>query len=488
MDKKGPFVKNEELVLQIDDLGKDGEGIGHVDGYTLFVKGALPGETVRVKIMKAKKNMGFARLMEILEPSQQRREPLCPVAGRCGGCTLQHLSYEGQLAMKEKKVKDCLTRIGGVNLSQVEWLPILGMEEVSSDDALCPASEGSPWYYRNKAQFPVRGDEKGNPVTGFFAGRSHRLVPMEACRIQHPVINEAVKLVMEFLREFHIPPYEEEKHQGLVRHIYVRRGYHTGQFMVCLVVNGHSLPHSEELICRLQTIHGFTSLLLNVNREKTNVILGGEMKLLWGSEYIEDTIGELRYRISARSFYQVNPVQTVRLYETALSFADLKGRETVWDLYCGTGTISLFLARRAGKVLGVEIVPEAIENAKENARLNGISNAEFHCGAAEKVVPELVSNGAADTPVDVVVVDPPRKGCDEKLLDTMVKMKPQRIVYVSCDPATLARDVKVLGEKGYRVEKVRACDMFPQGGSVETVVLLSDKKVDGYVNYNGLIN
>ena len=345
----------------------------------------------------------------------------------------------------------------------------------SSDDALCPASEGSPWYYRNKAQFPVRGDEKGNPVTGFFAGRSHRLVPMEACRIQHPVINEAVKLVMEFLREFHIPPYEEEKHQGLVRHIYVRRGYHTGQFMVCLVVNGHSLPHSEELICRLQTIHGFTSLLLNVNREKTNVILGGEMKLLWGSEYIEDTIGELRYRISARSFYQVNPVQTVRLYETALSFADLKGTETVWDLYCGTGTISLFLARQAGKVLGVEIVPEAIENAKENARLNGISNAEFHCGAAEKVVPELVSNGAADTPVDVVVVDPPRKGCDEKLLDTMVKMHPQRIVYVSCDPATLARDVKVLGEKGYQVEKVRACDMFPQGGNVECVVLMSRK-------------
>lgn len=460
MDRKKPFEKNEELIIHIDDLGKDGEGIGHVDGYTLFVKGALPEETVRVKIMKAKKNMGFARLLEIIEPSAKRCEPVCPVANQCGGCTMQHLSYVGQLEMKEKKVKDCLTRIGGVDLTQVEWLPILGMTE-------------GYWHYRNKAQFPVRSDENGNPVTGFFAGRSHRLISTKECQIQHPAINKAVNIVMNFLKDFHIAGYDEESHEGLVRHIYIRRGYHTEQIMVCLVVNGNSLPHSEDLVKRLQSLEGFTSLLLNVNQDRTNVILGREMKLLWGTDYIEDTIGELRYRISARSFYQVNPVQTVRLYETALSFAELSGSETVWDLYCGIGTISLFLAKQCGKVIGVEIVPEAIENAKENARLNGIENVEFYCGAAEDVVTDMVSH--RESSVDVVVVDPPRKGCDGKLLDTMVKMQPKKIVYVSCDPATLARDVKVLGENGYEVKRVRACDMFPGGGHVETVALLTRK-------------
>lgn len=478
MDTKRKFQKNEELILNIDDLGKDGEGIGHVEGYTLFVKGALPGETVRVSIMKAKKNMGFARLLEIITSSPHRCEPACPTANQCGGCTLQHLSYEGQLAMKEKKVRDCLTRIGGVDLEQVEWLPIIGMTEGHLN-------------YRNKAQFPVRPDENGEPVTGFFAGRSHRLIPTKECRIQHPVINQAANIVMDFLREYHIPPYDEESHDGLVRHIYVRRGYHTGQVMVCLVVNGNSLPHAEELANRLQSMEGFTSLLLNVNQERTNVILGREMKLLWGKAYIEDTIGQLRYRISAPSFYQVNPVQTVRLYETALSFAGLNGGETVWDLYCGIGTISLFLARQlsekhnsTGRVIGVEIVPEAVENAKENARLNGLDNAEFYCGAAEDVVAALVSE--ENHQADVVVVDPPRKGCDAKLLDTMVKMQPDRIVYVSCDPATLARDVKVLGEQGYEVRKVQACDMFPGGGNVESIVKLVRKsnrksKPDTYV-------
>lgn len=461
--------KNEEVILTIDDLGKDGEGIGHLQGYTLFVKGALPGEQVRACMMKTKKNYGYARLLEVLEPSPNRVMPLCASASPCGGCSLQHLSYEGQLQYKEKKVRDCLMRIGGVDLSKVEWLPIIGMGD-------------EPWHYRNKAQFPVRSDEKGNPITGFFAGRSHRLVSTNQCPIQHPIINEVVDAVMEFLREYQVPAYNENNHTGLVRHIYVRRGYHTGQVMVCLVVNGTSLPQTDALLERLRRIAGMTSVFLNKNTARTNVILGADMTLLWGEPYIEDCIGTVRYRISPQSFYQVNPLQTEKLYAMALDFAELQGKETVWDLYCGIGTISLFLAKGVpdGCVIGVEIVPEAIENAKQNAKLNHIENVEFYCGAAEDVVADLVEERAAageqvESLADVVVVDPPRKGCDGKLLDTITKMVPEKIVYVSCDPATLARDVKALGEKGYEVRKVRACDMFPQGGHVECVTLLQRK-------------
>ncbi|MCH5252963.1 MAG: 23S rRNA (uracil(1939)-C(5))-methyltransferase RlmD [Lachnospiraceae bacterium] len=456
------FQKNEEVILDIDDLGNNGEGIGHLHGYTLFVKGALPGEKIKARIMKQKKGYGYARLSEILIPSPDRVEPLCPSAGPCGGCTLQHLSYEGQLKYKEKKVRDCLTRIGGVDMSSVEWLPILGMTETAGD-------AGQPWRYRNKAQFPVRADKEGKPVTGFFAGRSHSIIPVSSCAIQHPVINEAAECVLAFMQEFKIAPYDEENHKGLVRHIYVRRGYHTGEVMVCLVINGTSLPHSDKLVERLREIEGMTGISLNVNEKRTNVILGSQMILLWGESYIEDTIGDIRYRISPQSFYQVNPLQTKRLYDTVAAFADLKGNEKVWDLYCGIGTISLFLARHAGHVFGVEIVPEAVENARENAARNGIENVTFVCGAAEDV--------AAEQGVDVIVVDPPRKGCDAALIDTMVKMQPEKIVYVSCDPATLARDVKLLGEQGYEVRKVQACDMFPQGGHVESVCLLSKLKL-----------
>ena len=468
MSTAGKWKKNDELTLLIDDMGTQGEGIGHADGYALFVKGALVGEKVRVRLMKLNKNYGFARLLEVLEPSPFRREPKCKMSGPCGGCSLQHMAYEGQLAYKEKKVKDCLTRIGGVDISKVEWLPILGMED-------------EPWHFRNKAQFPVRADEQGKAVTGFFADRSHRLVPVDTCAIQHPVINEAAAVVTAFLREYSISPYDEDKHRGLVRHIYVRRGFYTGQVMVCLVINGTKLPHADVLIERLRQISGMTSICLNMNREKTNVITGRETVLLWGSDFIEDTIDSIHYRISAQSFYQVNPLQTRRLYEVALSFADLRGQETVWDLYCGIGTISLFFAKnlsvdKGGRVIGVEIVPEAIENAKQNASLNNITQAEFYCGAAEEIVPELLADGVASGNADVVVLDPPRKGCDGRLLETVVRMAPEKIVYVSCDPATLARDVKVLGEKGYEVRKVRACDMFPQGGHVETCVLLSKLK------------
>ncbi|MCI9539425.1 MAG: 23S rRNA (uracil(1939)-C(5))-methyltransferase RlmD [Eubacterium sp.] len=485
--------KNQVITLKIDDLGNNGEGIGHVDGYALFVKDALPGETIRARIMKCKKNYGFARMMEVLECSASGRvEPRCPVARQCGGCTLQHLSYEKQLAYKEKKVRDCLVRIGGVDAEKVEWLPVLGME--------------MPWQYRNKAQFPVRMQEDDSgvlrPVAGFYAGRTHSIIPVTDCAIQHPCMKEILDTILSWMQEQHVPAYDEVSHRGLVRHIYIRRAYHTSQIMVCLVVNSRQISENlkRTLIEKLTGILGVTGILLNINTDQTNVILGKEMILLWGQEHIKDRIGEISYHISPQSFYQVNPVQTEKLYQTALEFAGLTGEETVWDLYCGIGTISLFLAKNAKKVYGVEIVPEAIQNAKENARLNGINNAEFFCGAAEEVVPRLAKElGDARNLVgeegnkaesetekmvnlaDVVVVDPPRKGCDGVLLDTIVKMAPERIVYVSCDPGTLARDVKVLGEKGYEVRKVRACDMFGQGGHVETVCLLSKLHADQHI-------
>ena len=461
--------KNQEITLKIDDLGNNGEGIGHVDGYALFVKNALPGETIRAGIMKCGKSYGYARVMEVLEDSGSGRvEPRCPAAGRCGGCTIQHLTYERQLAYKEKKVRDCLVRIGGVDADEVEWLPIIGMED--------------PWQYRNKAQFPVRmqKDNEGRPypAAGFYAGRTHSIVPVTDCAIQHPCMKGILETVLTWMRDQNVPAYDESSHSGLVRHIYIRRAYHTSQIMVCLVINSHGISslRQETLLQKLTGIPGMTGIFLNSNTDRTNVILGKEMKLLWGQAYIEDRIGDVRYHISPQSFYQVNPEQTEKLYQTALEFAGLSGEETVWDLYCGIGTISLFLAQRARKVYGVEIVPEAVQNAKENARLNGIVNAEFFCGAAEEVVPRLAGQA------DVVVVDPPRKGCDGVLLDTIAGMGPERIVYVSCDPGTLARDVKKLGEMGYGVKKVRAVDMFGQGGNVETVVMLSHKKPDSVIN------
>lgn len=459
--------KNQEIILKIDDLGNNGEGIGRLDGYALFVKDALPGETIRARIMKCNKKYGFARMMEVLECSDSGRvKPKCPVARQCGGCTLQHLSYEKQLAYKEKKVKDCLVRIGGLDAEKVEWLPILGME--------------TPWQYRNKAQFPVRmqKDDSGvlRPVAGFYAGRTHSIIPVTDCAIQHSCMKEILDTILSWMQEQHVPAYDEVSHRGLVRHIYIRRAYHTSQIMVCLVVNSRQISENlkRTLIEKLTGIPGVTGILLNINTDQTNVILGKEMILLWGQEHIKDRIGEISYHISPQSFYQVNPVQTEKLYQTALEFAGLTGEETVWDLYCGIGTISLFLAKNAKKVYGVEIVPAAIQNARENARLNGIQNAEFFCGAAEEVVPRLAEEMAVLA--DVVVVDPPRKGCDGVLLDTIVKMAPARIVYVSCDPGTLARDVKLLGEKGYEVKKVRPCDMFGQGGHVESIVLLSKLK------------
>lgn len=456
------ITKGQEFSLEIDDMGTDGEGIGHKEGYTLFVKDALVGDIVRVKVIKAKKKFGYGRLMEVITPSPWRVEPACDCARQCGGCQIQHCSYEKQLAWKEKKVRDCLQRIGG--FEEIPMEPVMGMDE--------------PYHYRNKAQYPVGYDKEGNLVAGFYAGRTHSIIPNTDCAIQHPANHMILETILAFMKQYDISAYEEKKHTGLVRHILTRVGKYTGEVMVCLIINGNKLPHQDKLVEMLLQCpfdYKIKSICLNINKEKTNRILGEKVVPIYGQTYIEDRIGNITYRISPLSFYQVNPEQTQKLYGTALEYADLKGDEVVWDLYCGIGTISLFLAQKAARVCGVEIVPQAIEDARENARRNGFTNAEFFVGAAEDVVPEQYEQSGGSLRADVVTLDPPRKGCDEKLLRTVVQMEPERIVYVSCDPATLARDLKYLCGEGYELKRVRACDMFGHSSHVETVCLLSRK-------------
>ncbi|WP_368043808.1 23S rRNA (uracil(1939)-C(5))-methyltransferase RlmD [uncultured Clostridium sp.] len=462
--------KNDEFELTIEDMSEDGAGIGKQDGYIWFVKDAVIGDRIRARAMKMKKNYGFARLMEVLEASKDRVMPECPVARQCGGCQLQMMSYEAQLHFKERKVYNNLRRIGGMeNLRLPERAdsvivdktivmePILGMEH--------------PWRYRNKAQFPFGRDKDGRIIAGFYAGRTHHIVEAEDCLLgveENAVILDIIKKIME---EYQIAPYDEETHKGLIRHALIRKGFSNGELMVCLVINGKKLPHADIFVERLKEVPGMTSISYNINQEKTNVILGAELVNLYGPGYITDKIGNVSYQISPLSFYQVNPVQTEKLYGTALEYAGLTGGETVWDLYCGIGTISLFLAQKAKKVYGVEIVPPAIEDARRNAALNGMENVEFFVGKAEEVLPREYEKNQVYA--DVIVVDPPRKGCDSVCLDTIVRMQPKRVVYVSCDSATLARDVKYLNERGYAVERVRCCDMFGMSGHVETVCLLS---------------
>ena len=449
-------MKKDDLIeLTIEDLGVDGEGIGKVDGMAIFVKDAVPGDHVQAKIMKMKKNYGYARLMQVLEPSPDRIVPRCAFARQCGGCQLQAMTYEAQLNFKSKKVWNHLTRIGG--LTDLAKPEIIGMED--------------PWRYRNKAQFPFGTDKEGNPVTGFYAARSHNIIPCTECWLGVEENKVILEKILDHLKKYKISTYDESSGKGLLRHVLIRKGFTTGELMVCLILNGKTMPKLPELVETLREIPGMTSITINVNTKNTNVIMGTEMISVWGQDYITDYIGKIQYRISPLSFYQVNPVQTRRLYETALEYADLKGNETVWDLYCGIGTISLFLAQKAGKVYGVEIVPQAIDDARQNAKLNGLENAEFFVGKAEEVLPEKYEKEGIYA--DVIVVDPPRKGCDTAALETMVKMQPERIVYVSCDSATLARDVKWLGEHGYEVKKVKACDMFPGTVHVETVCLLN---------------
>lgn len=454
--------KNDELILKIEDMGVDGAGIGKADGMTFFVKDAVIGDVVRAKVMKLKKTYGYARLMELLEASPDRVEPKCPYYRQCGGCQIQALSYEKQLEFKERKVRNNLERIGG--FSEIPMEPIVGMEE--------------SYHYRNKAQFPVGTDKDGHIVTGFYAGRTHTIIPNRDCALGLPANREILDLVIDFMEKYHVSAYDEKTGKGLVRHVLIRCGFTSQEKMVCLIINGKSLPHSEKLVEALREIDGMTSISINCNTGRTNVILGRKTIVLWGQEYITDQIGEISYEISPVSFYQVNPVQTEKLYGLALEYADLHGEETVWDLYCGIGTISLFLAQKAKQVYGVEIIPQAIENAKRNAVKNGIENAEFFVGKSEEVLPEFYEKEAAagrKAHADVIVVDPPRKGCDEKLLETIVKMAPDRVVYVSCDSATLARDLKILCENGYELKRARAVDQFCHTVHTESVCLMERK-------------
>ena len=454
--------KNDQIIIKIEDIGVNGEGIGKVEGYTLFVKDALIGDTVEAVITKAKKNYGYAKMLRVLEASPYRVERKCPVARQCGGCQIQELSYDAQLDFKTKKVYGNLERIGGFSPEFLDTVmePICGMEE--------------PFYYRNKAQFPTGTDKEGNIVTGFYAGRTHQIIPNMECALGVPVNQKILQIIVDFMNQYGVSAYNEETGRGLVRHVLIRYGFTTKEIMVCLVINGDNLPKSEKLVDKLVRIEGMTSITYSVNKENTNVIMGKEIGVLWGQGYITDYIGDVKYQISPLSFFQVNPVQTEKLYSLALEYAGLKGDETVWDLYCGIGTISLFLAQKAKKVYGVEIVPQAIDDARNNAKINGIENAEFFVGKAEEVLPEYYAQYEKEhgkkAYADVIVVDPPRKGCDETLLDTMVEMRPERIVYVSCDSATLARDLKYLCERGYEIQKVKPVDQFPHTVHVEVII------------------
>lgn len=507
--------KNAMVTVTIDDIGSEGEGIGRVDGFTLFVKDAVVGDTVEAKIVKSKKNYAYARMERVLQPSPFRVEPKCAFHRQCGGCQLQCLSYKKQLAYKQEKIRSNLIRIGGLAPSVVDACmePIVGMEQ--------------PYFYRNKAQYPVGTDREGRPVAGFYAGRTHSIIANTKCLLGVPENEEILEIILEYMRKNHISAYDEATGKGLIRHVLIRKGFTSDEIMVCLVINSHAhkkgkelLPAGQQLLEELCRVKNMTSVSVSINTEKTNVIMGREIHTIWGKPSISDTIHvrdmkqegypftgrELSFHISPLSFYQVNPVQTEKLYSLALEYAGLTGQETVWDLYCGIGTISLFLAGSAKKVYGVEIVPQAIEDARQNAARNGITNAEFFVGKAEEVLPafyekltaqgqysaglreddEGQERGEADSKAsarlddrnadmlhpDVIVVDPPRKGCDEACLATMLKMRPDRIVYVSCDSATLARDLKILCDGGYEIRRIRGVDQFAQTVHVESCVLL----------------
>ncbi|MDO5127545.1 MAG: 23S rRNA (uracil(1939)-C(5))-methyltransferase RlmD [Eubacteriales bacterium] len=522
--------KNDEYIVTIEDIGNDGEGIGHLpaeacvreddnesdvscaQGPAVFVKDTVVGDVVRIGITKIKKTYAYGRVIEVIEPSSYREEPRCANARRCGGCSLMHMSYEKQLDYKWNKVRSCMERIGGIANAASYMEPICGMKE--------------PFYYRNKMQFPVGVSKDGTIEIGFYAGRTHSIIDMDTCAIGHPVNDYIVRALRPLLAEYQNQTgkfiYHEEAHTGVLRHILTRVGFSTGELMVCFVVNANKLSIPTERIVSVlveaveaynvaccqpakartednRTAHcitasddepshshmkiKLTSVSININKDKTNRILGDTCKTLWGRDTITDTIGEVKFSISPMSFYQVNPLQTKVLYDKAIEYAGLSGNELVWDMYCGIGTISISLALHAKKVYGVEIVPQAIEDAKENAKMNGVTNTEFFCGKAEEVVPRFYAE-AEDTEgchPDVVIVDPPRKGCDSVLLETIAQMNPRRMVYVSCDPATLARDVKILVEKGFSVEKICPVDQFPWSTHVETVVLLSQQKADDYV-------
>ncbi|MCR5009083.1 MAG: 23S rRNA (uracil(1939)-C(5))-methyltransferase RlmD [Oribacterium sp.] len=456
--------KNEQFTVTIEDFSSEGLGIGKTDaGFVWFIKDTVIGDTVLAAATKVKKNYGFARLVKVLEKSEFRAEPPCPIAGKCGGCQLQQMSYEAQLQFKKDKVYNDLLRIGDVEKEVLDktFEPVVGMTE--------------PFRYRNKAQFPIARNKDGRIIAGFYAGRTHSVIECEDCLLGVKENKIILDKIIAWMERYDIDPYDEASGKGLVRHVLIRKGFKSGELMVCLVINGRSLPCKEELVKELCGKEGVDSLSFSVNTERTNVIMGTQIVDIYGPGYIEDSIGNIKFRISPLSFYQVNPVQTEQMYGAALEFADLKGTENVWDLYCGIGTISLFMSQKAKKVYGVEIIPEAIRDAKQNAELNGIANAEFYVGAAEEVLPEWYKQHPEER-IDVVCVDPPRKGCDERALATIVDMAPEKLVYVSCDPATLARDVKYLRNQGYELRRVRPVDNFCETVHVETVVGLQKVK------------
>ena len=495
------YEKNDMVTVTIEDVGMEGEGIGKIDGFPLFIKDAVVGDTVEAKIIKSKKNYAYARVEKVVTPSPFRVEPPCKSHRQCGGCQIQALSYDRQLAFKQDKVRNNLLRIGGFSEAEVDRVmePVVGME--------------NPLRYRNKAQYPFGTDRQGNPITGFYAGRTHSIIPNTECYLGREENREILQVILDYMKEYHVNAYDEETGKGLIRHALIRTGFYTREIMVCLVINykeekeaarsasegkntktgrgklatgeAHYLPEQDKLLEKLALINGMTSVSVSINTERTNVIMGKEIHTIWGSDTITDKIRvrdtgkedmpytgeELTFSISPLSFYQVNPMQTEKLYSLALEYAGLTGKESVWDLYCGIGTISLFMALRAKEVYGVEIIPQAIDDARQNAVRNHIANAEFFVGKAEEVLPAVYEK--EESHPDVIVVDPPRKGCDEKCLDTMLKMAPSRIVYVSCDSATLARDLKLLCAGGYRLERVRPVDQFAHTVHVETVCLLS---------------
>ena len=530
MQKTKCYKKNDLVVLEIADLTEEGQGVGKKDGLVFFVKGTVMGDLVEARILKVKKNYAYAKVEKLLQASPYRVTPLCPVAGKCGGCQLQHLSYEKELAWKEDRIAQSLIRIAGISEEEVRKRGegILG---------------GVLSRYRNKAQYPVqnkkgireekalggrvfeeekRGSENEQTAfdslgIGFYGFHSHRIIEAEDCLInsaENPLIINCIK---DWAREYKVSGYEEETGKGLLRHIFLRKGFSTGEILLCLVLNGKNLPHAKELWEKLQglslraeagglqrgaevssrmdaeseadvhcgrngTVPGrIVGLSMNINEGRGNAILGRETRCLYGKDSIEDKIGELSFSISVPSFYQVNPAQTEKIYGKALEYAALTGEETVWDCYCGIGTISLFLAQKAKQVYGLEIVPEAIENAKKNAEKNGLYNTEFYVGAAEEVLPKWVEEQKREGKdvgnlVDVVSLDPPRKGCDEACLSAVLELSPKRIVYVSCDPGSLARDMKYLREGGYTLEKWVGIDNFSRTGHVETVALLQKEE------------
>jgi len=450
------LVKNEILELTITGLGSTGEGVGKVDGFTVFAHGGLPGETVKVKLDNVKKTYAMGKVISIIKVSDDRCTPVCPIYEECGGCQLQHLSYEAQLKIKNQQVKDALSRIG--HLKHVEVMPTLRAAE--------------PIFYRNKMQFPVAFDE-GKLEIGCFAASTHRVVNVDNCFIQKEKNNKIIGVVREWMQKYHISAYNEDKGTGIIRHVMGRVGVHTGDVMVVIVTATYDVPHLKELTKMLRdNIPGLKSFIQNINKRHTNVIMGQKDRVIYGKSTIRDTLGSLKFNISAQSFFQVNSEQAEKLYNKAVEFAGLTGKETVFDVYCGTGTISLFLAKHAKAVYGIEIVPPAIKDAQRNAEDNHCDNATFLLGDAALKLPELLEQGIKP---DVVLLDPPRAGCEERVLSSIVHVKPRRIVYVSCNPSTLARDLAYLNQHGYDVPMVQPVDMFPQTAHVECVALIERK-------------